>query len=423
MFHESIAPAPIDGYQSMAFSERVLRLCAVRADQATSSRPATTDEALRALGHARKRLGDLVPDQVAADALVHNPEIFQLVGGDASSEADQAFVAFLPLNAEGARALVRDRFSGKCPDLSFVCKRDEVAHAIYIWLIYAPSALAPTLRALAPLLGRLAPHGCPLFTRAVTGHTARLFPAMGFVAAQASYPRAAEDLLVLPPRSGLPVLEDVPGAAGIAITVRIARTMEDMMKCFSVRAATYMAEQECPYDEEFDGNDFCSTHFIGEVDGEPAGCIRVRHFADFVKIERLAVRQEFRTSRLSFRLVREALGYCRRKGYRRAYGHSRSDLTRFWGMFGFRAIPERENFVFSDVEYVELEAALDATDNRIAIGQDPYILIRPEGDWDRPGPLDLSRERTTPTRQMRVRAQLRGTSPSERSHVHTEGQA
>lgn len=159
--------------------------------------------------------------------------------------------------------------------------------------------------------------------------------------------------------------------------------------------------------EEFDGNDFCATHFLGEIDGEPAGCIRVRYFADFVKIERLAVRQEFRTSRLAFRLVREAIRFCRRKGYRRAYGHSRHDLTRFWGMFGFRALPGRPSFAFSDLEYVELEANLGASEESIVIGADPYILIRPEGEWDVPGPLDRSLDRGDDGRRSRVNERVR----------------
>ncbi|KKW90197.1 hypothetical protein YP76_22340 [Sphingobium chungbukense] len=192
---------------------------------------------------------------------------------------------------------------------------------------------------------------------------------------------------------------DTPASDRDVINVRVARTFDDVLKGFSVRAATYMSEQLCPFDEEFDGNDFCAAHFLGEINGEPAGCIRVRFFADFVKIERLAVRQEFRTSKLAFALVRAALNYSRRKGYRRAYGHSRTDLTRFWGLFGFRAIAGRPAFVFSDVEYVELHAELSQAADVVEIGSDPYVLIRPEGDWDQPGPLDksvarLARERS-----------------------------
>ena len=381
----------MDGFQKMAFSHRVQKLLAISAKSTPTSRPASLDEALAALMIARRHLEALVPDHVAAAALAHNPDIFHLVEEPGKHSDRPAFLAYLPLNWKGTQALVSDRFKGVDPDLAWVCRPDEKVHSIYIWLMFAPGKLTPALRALAPLLGRLAPDGCPLFTRGATGHTSRLIPAMGFVTARNTYPNAATDLFALAPLTGLPVVErEVARREAGAITVRVARTMEDLLKCFTIRSATYMGEQDCPFDEEFDGNDFCATHFLGEIDGEPAGCIRVRYFADFVKLERLAVRNEFRNSRLSFRLVRQAIDHCRRKGYLRAYGHSRCDLVRFWGLFGFKALADRPMFTFSEVRYVELEASLTPADDRLDIGADPYMLIRPEGEWDRPGPLDRS---------------------------------
>jgi predicted GNAT family N-acyltransferase len=206
----------------------------------------------------------------------------------------------------------------------------------------------------------------------------------------------------------------------------VARTIEDLMKAFSIRSATYISEQECPFAEEFDGNDFCATHLIGEIDGEPAGCMRIRWFADFVKFERLAVRQEFRTSRLAFRLVREGISLSSRKGYKRAYGHSRRDLTRFWGLFGFEPIPDRHTFVFSDAEYVEMVANLKSAAAPIDIGTDPYVLIRPEGDWDRPGPLDRSTGRGMSFRSASSseRAPLKGDGNSQnRTEIVNKGHA
>jgi hypothetical protein len=73
--------------------------------------------------------------------------------------------------------------------------------------------------------------------------------------------------------------------------VRIARSLDELLMVFTIRASVYMAEQDCPFAEEFDGNDHCATHFIGFIEGEPAGCLRVRFFSDFVKLERLAVRR------------------------------------------------------------------------------------------------------------------------------------
>ena len=51
----------------------------------------------------------------------------------------------------------------------------------------------------------------------------------------------------------------------------VARSMEDIMRVMSIRSAVYVAEQRCPHDEEFDGNDFSATHLLGYVGDEPAG--------------------------------------------------------------------------------------------------------------------------------------------------------
>jgi predicted GNAT family N-acyltransferase len=174
------------------------------------------------------------------------------------------------------------------------------------------------------------------------------------------------------------------------LSVTIARTIEDVMRVTSIRAAVYMAEQECPYDEEFDGNDFSATHLIGYVGNEPAGCLRVRYFADFAKIERLAVRREFRKTRLAFQIVRAGIELCRAKGYRRLYGHSQKRLLNFWGRFGFRPLEGGKEFAFSDFDYQEIVLDTVRHPKAIAIGVDPYIMIRPEGRWHVPGILERS---------------------------------
>ena len=33
----------------------------------------------------------------------------------------------------------------------------------------------------------------------------------------------------------------------------VARSFDDLMRVVSIRSAVYMAEQDCPYEEEFDG--------------------------------------------------------------------------------------------------------------------------------------------------------------------------
>ena len=261
------------------------------------------------------------------------------------------------------------------------------------------------MSAIAAHFDDIAPKGVTLFTSAATSPAARLFKSLGFRPATDHFPAAEPDVLMIlqaetanaEPASAEPVSAEPARGATVgdqATTTRVAHSMEDVLKVFAMRAATYMNEQSCPFAEEFDGNDFCAAHILGEIGGEPAGCIRVRFFGDFVKLERLAVRPEFRNSSLAFRLVRAAIDYARAKGFRQVYGHARQDLVPFWARFGFRAIPGREVFSFSGMSYVEMGGPITVAEKVIDLRNTPYELIRPEGEWDRPGPLDPSADRS-----------------------------
>jgi predicted GNAT family N-acyltransferase len=378
-------PMPLDAsvrnssYHSIAFTPRFQRLVSQRiADGTAHSYSASTEEVLKLMHCLRATLGSVASDEAALKVHAHNPDVMRVVPGKGND--DPAFLAYLPFNERGLEALASGTFDRMAPDISLLCKPDEQLSALYIWCIHTPGSFIPAAAAFARHLGLVAPHGAPMFARAATKNAARLFDAMGFRSALAEFPDASSDLLYVP----------AAAAPAPVITTRISRTIEDVMKVFSIRAATYMNEQACPYNEEFDGNDFCAAHILGEIDGEPAGCVRVRFFGDFVKIERLAVRPEFRQSRLAMKLARAAFDYARAKGFRKAYGHSRHDLLRFWARFGFKPMADRALFQFSDVDYVEIEADIVSANDVIAIGRPPLEMIRPEGEWDRPGPLDRS---------------------------------
>ncbi len=182
------------------------------------------------------------------------------------------------------------------------------------------------------------------------------------------------------------------------MTVIVAHTMEDMMKAFAVRAAVYMSEQDCPYSEEFDGNDFTATQILGLIGDEPVATMRIRYFSDFAKPERLAVMRKHRTSHIAEKIVRFGIELCRQKGYRRLYGHAQARVLPFWRRFGFQPI-DGPDFVFSDHRYIEVECLLEPHPDPVTIGKDPLVLIRPEGSWDQPGVLDQSSSRaaTCPT--------------------------
>ena len=176
------------------------------------------------------------------------------------------------------------------------------------------------------------------------------------------------------------------------LTVSVAHTLNDLMHVVVVRTLVYMGEQSCPFDEEYDGNDFAgSTHLILRRDGEPIGVVRLRWFAGFAKLERLAIRQEHRGGPGLLMLAREAFELSARKGYSRLMGHAQDRVIPFWRRyFKGRVRENRPRFFFSEHGYTELEFDLTPVPGAISIDSDPLVLIRPEGEWDRPGVLDRS---------------------------------
>jgi GNAT superfamily N-acetyltransferase len=335
-----------------------------------------------------------------------NPNIFWRMGAE-DCERPGTY-AQLPLNAMGASKLLSGDFNGLAPDPAGIARPDEQPVAIYLWLAHLPRRLGTSMSAIAECLEETGDESVPLFSRSATQHSARLHEAMGFKPANTIYPSAPDWLLVILPER-LIARRSQP-----ELSVRMVRNMEDMATVYAIRGATYLAEQFCLVSEEFDGNDFCSTQFIGYVDGDPAGCIRLRYFAGFVKIERLAVRREYRKSRLAFRLAREALAVARRKGYTVGYGHSREDLVPFWRMFGARVMEGRPPFHFADLAYREIVFDLgDVANDAIRLGVDPLVSIRPEGEWDKPGPLELSNLRPSRAKLIKQHTKIIGGSRDE----------
>ena len=180
-----------------------------------------------------------------------------------------------------------------------------------------------------------------------------------------------------------------------AVSVTVARTIDDLMQAIAIRSMVYMGEQLCPYDEEFDGNDLAgATHLIARIGREPVGVVRLRWFSDFAKLERLTVVPSCRGGAVPRALLDAAFELAAQKGYRQVMGHTQVRLAPVLMRLGKVKIrPNRKRFKFSDHEYVETIRELTPPKDAITIDCDPLVLVRPEGAWDRPGVLDRSTNR------------------------------
>lgn len=191
------------------------------------------------------------------------------------------------------------------------------------------------------------------------------------------------------------------------LRVRVARSLDDLQKVMVVRALVYMHEQDCPYEEEYDGNDFAgATHLIVELDDEPVGCLRMRWFNGFAKIERVALRPQARSGRAGKLIMETAIEILRRKGYTTLMGQVQHQLLNYWTRrHGLAHRAHRGIFVFSERAYAEVEGRYDRHPDALTMDSDPLVLDRPEGEWDTPGPLDRSvRRGAAPAQYERVRS-------------------
>ncbi|MFZ2029522.1 MAG: GNAT family N-acetyltransferase [Vitreimonas sp.] len=183
-----------------------------------------------------------------------------------------------------------------------------------------------------------------------------------------------------------------------ALNVAVVRTVDDLMQVFAVRAQVYVAEQDCPYVEEFDGNDLAgATHLLVRAGAEPVATMRIRWFANFAKFERICVRAKHRGAQAAERLVEFGCRLAARKGYAKVLVHADQRLVGHWERVAqMRARAGRPAFSYSQIVFVEMERALAPDAQALTIDSSPLVLVRPEGDWDRPGVLDAS---ATPRRR------------------------
>lgn len=339
-------------------------------------RPARTDEIplLHAL-NVSEISPEVGTERVMLEVHERNPDTFWVVEHLAPDDTDPKVVGcygFLFLTDTGFEALKGGILDRKDPPLRYITPAGMRPAAIYVWTMIA-HGLA---RILAPLVVKaVEPYvDVPCYTICMTERGLNAARRRGFVPVDATVgDRGA--LVMLPTRQ---------------LEVLVASNAEHLQMGAYIRGATFGAEQLSPYREEFDGNDFCASHLIGFVDGEPAAVLRIRFFGSFAKLERLAVLKRFRRTTIKHEIMRHAIDICRRKGYTKLYGHAQIRLVSFYAKFGFRPIDRNERLVFADHEYVEIEAEVEPHEDPITMGSNPYVIIRPEGAWDLPGVMDVS---------------------------------
>jgi len=351
---------------------------------------------------ARKAIPMLTSAEVVQRVTSYNPDCFWAIAHrdrfDINAPVGEGYVSFLPLTKQGLSQLLDGTLDRRNPPLSVISAQHEKPAGIYVWHVYAPGKLAAGAPLVMQKMWGPQCHDVDVYSWSINSEAARFVEGMGFRLApklagstapqfhlfRRSRPRHQEATICAMP---------TPHTPEPYLSVRVARTIDDFMRAAVIRGAVFVGEQECPYDEEFDGNDFTATHLIGYVGDEPAGCLRIRYFSDFAKLERLVVRKEFRGLGLARKLVSFGVEFCQTKGYTRVCSYAQKRLVKFWGRCGFSIPDTPRELVFSDFDYVEMVCDTSRAARTISFETDPYVTIRPEGSWHETGILERSKAR------------------------------
>jgi predicted GNAT family N-acyltransferase len=353
---------------------------------------------------ARQEMGGGASNAVVRRVARHNPDsIWGISRRDryvAGETAAEGYLAFLMLNDEGAGQLLSGQLDPTDPPPDLLTRQHEKPAAIYVWGVYARGVIAGGVPLVLEKVWTPLYRKAPLLARAATIEGHRMLESMGFSRGATLKGKNAPHLHMYPRGKSIKearaIYDTYLGAddEDDDTSITVVRSLEDFMRVVSIRSATFVAEQDCPYDEEFDGNDFSAGHLLSYVGNEPAGCLRIRYFADFAKLERLAVRREFRDRKLGTKLMQAGVELCRMKGYRRIYGRAQKDLLGYYVNMGWKPLEGSSEFFFSDHAYIEIVFDAKPNPKAVKLGIDPYVLMRPEGRWDRPGILDRSANRS-----------------------------
>jgi predicted GNAT family N-acyltransferase len=351
---------------------------------------------------ARKGIPTLTSAEVVQRVTSYNPDCFWAIAHrdrfDINAPVGEGYVSFLPLTKQGLSQLLDGTLDRRNPPLSVISAQHEKPAGIYVWHVYAPGQLAAAVPLIVQKMWSLHRQDVDIYSWSINGEAARFVEGFGMRLAPKLAGSTAPQFHLF--RRSMTRHQEttfcaMPGRQSPEpyISVRVARTIDDFMRAAVIRGAVFIGEQKCPYDEEFDGNDFTATHLIGYVGNEPAGCLRIRYFSDFSKLERLVVRREFRSSGLARKLVDFGVEFCRTKGYTRMCTYAQKRLVKFWHKCGFSVSDTARELVFSDFDYVEMVCDTSRAVGTISFETDPYVVIRPEGSWQETGILERSKAR------------------------------
>jgi len=119
---------------------------------------------------------------------------------------------------------------------------------------------------------------------------------------------------------------------------KVVTNLEDLIKVIVVRGIVFVEEQGVPYEIEHDAYDLSATHILGEMDGEPFAAGRIRALGEYAKLERVAIRKQYRGKGLGHKLTEFMIAVAQEQGFKKFKVHAQSYLVNFYKKHDFKIV-------------------------------------------------------------------------------------
>jgi predicted GNAT family N-acyltransferase len=134
------------------------------------------------------------------------------------------------------------------------------------------------------------------------------------------------------------------------IRFSIAETADEKLKVFVVRGIVFCGEQQVPYSIEWDEHESSALHVLGQVGGEPVAAGRIRFLDGYAKMERIAVRAEYRGRGYGHGLTDFMIQTAKEKGFSKFRMYAQVHLKDFYAEHGFES--QGDIFVEAGIDHV-----------------------------------------------------------------------
>ncbi len=118
---------------------------------------------------------------------------------------------------------------------------------------------------------------------------------------------------------------------------KVVTSLDDLLKTYMVRGIVFMEEQHISYALEVDEYEHECLHILGETDGEPVAAARIRFRGTYAKLERIAVRQNWRGKGYGRQLTQFMIRTAMDRGYSNLKLHAQVYAQKLYSDLGFVA--------------------------------------------------------------------------------------